>query len=933
MPPDDETIESASGADTAVGSSAPTGDRLAPGTRLGRYEIRDVIGAGGLGVVYRAHDPELEREVAIKVVAARGGRRQERLLAEARTMAKLDHPAVMPVFDVGAIDAGVYIVMPYLAGGTLHDWIHAKPRPWKDVLARFIQAGGGLEAAHRAGLVHRDFKPRNVLLDGDNVLVADFGIATYESPDAAGAAGGASLVGGTPGYMAPEQARGDDVDARADQYSFCISLWEGLHGERPNDADTRTASRPSADNLPPRPAERRHAPRWLLDAVSRGFSANPDQRWPSLAALIDHIESRGRRPRRVATSATLVLIAGAAVAFAVSMSRTSGDECPDPSSRVAGIWNPRVRAGAEAAFLATKVSYAGDLAARLLSEVDARTTTWRAAVIETCRLRRSGKPSEAVLDLRSQCLERWLQELRGTIGVLAGVRDRKSIDAAAEAARAMSPIGDCTDNTLLGRLVPPPPDRRADVDQIRAELLELELALRTQTITDAVKDAARLVDRARAAGHDPTLARVLKFQANLLRKTMDAEASKPVLADLAQVAARGGDDRTAAWAWVERISVNNGLEQREEAAQLLPAAHAAVARAGNPIDLKAFLMITEASLVDGEGQPERALALLKEAEQTLRAAGADTPGSEYAAVLRGVLGGIGAAHGSAGDFDASAAAFREALAEAERHVGPEHPDLGVLHYNLGETLRRSGRAEEALTAFNRANRIYERAVGPSSALVSAQARIAGILYLLDRTGESLIAFDKALAYARQVLPPDSPVIAGIISDRTAVLLDLKRYQEVIDQLTPVIESREKQDPKGVATALNNRGAAYRRLERYDEAARDYEKAIALIDGSKGGERQLVTFLQWLGRTYILANQPQKAIAPLERAVADQTKGRNEQAQRIAGWLLGRARVEAKRDIARGMADVKAAREVMVKAGDVEDVAEVDAWLAKRRLAK
>src|SRR5690606_24805571 len=130
-----------------------------------------VIGAGGMGVVHRARDPELKRDVAIKVVTARPGRSQTRLLAEARAMAKVSHPSLVPVFDVGTVDDGVYIVMPFLAGGTLHDWIRAEPRPWREVLDRFVRAGRALAAAHAAGIIHGDFTPRSVLLDGDDVLV------------------------------------------------------------------------------------------------------------------------------------------------------------------------------------------------------------------------------------------------------------------------------------------------------------------------------------------------------------------------------------------------------------------------------------------------------------------------------------------------------------------------------------------------------------------------------------------------------------------------------------------------------------------------------------------------------------------------------------------------------------------------------------------
>ncbi len=259
-----------------------------------------------MGVVFRASDPELGREVAIKVLLPSVGTAvaRDRLLSEARAMAKLRHPAVVPVFDVGTTDHGVFIAMPFVEGGTLHDWLHEEPRSWSEVTERFLAAGRGLAAAHAAGLVHRDFKPRNVLLDRDGgVLVADFGIASLSSGTSDSVVGEQSSVAGTPAYMAPEQARGEAVDARADQFSFSVSFWEGLYGERPDSAETATrgpralfrAGRISASN----PAAA--VPRWLRGVLLRGLAFQPSRRWRSMDEFIEAIESR-IRPERTRTT-------------------------------------------------------------------------------------------------------------------------------------------------------------------------------------------------------------------------------------------------------------------------------------------------------------------------------------------------------------------------------------------------------------------------------------------------------------------------------------------------------------------------------------------------------------------------------------------------------------------------------------------------------
>jgi hypothetical protein len=283
--------------------------------RVGRYEICEVLGAGAMGVVYRARDPELDRTVAIKLV--RGGATSSsgiRLLREAQAMARLHHPNVVPIFDVGPAGVAVFVAMPLLEGGTLRSWLRGGPRSLDTILDRFVAAGRGLAAAHAAGLVHRDFKPDNVLLGGGGeVQVADFGLARLAGrrgplhpgrdlnwPDNLSQTGDAV---GTPSYMAPEQLRGRWIDARADQFSFCVALWEALYGERPfpnprPGTDHQLRARLDAIAAGPvRPPPRPGRPARLAEVLARGLASDPDQRWPSMQALLDAIAAH-RAPRR-----------------------------------------------------------------------------------------------------------------------------------------------------------------------------------------------------------------------------------------------------------------------------------------------------------------------------------------------------------------------------------------------------------------------------------------------------------------------------------------------------------------------------------------------------------------------------------------------------------------------------------------------------------
>jgi hypothetical protein len=283
-------------------------------SRVGRYQIRDLLGAGAMGVVYRAHDPDLGRDVAIKLVRGNtaSSSNHVRLLREAQAMARLHHPNVVPIFDVGQAGDAVFVAMPLIEGGTLKRWLRGGARSFDEILDRFLAAGRGLAAAHAAGLVHRDFKPDNVLLGaGGEIHVADFGLARLTEDEPAPDASldllapdvitqtGAVL--GTPAYMAPEQLRGRPIDARADQFSFCVALWEGLYGHRPfpdppNDSDHPWRARLEAIAAGPAPP-RRDRPAWLAPLLARGLASDPDRRWPTLQALLDAIAAH-RRPRR-----------------------------------------------------------------------------------------------------------------------------------------------------------------------------------------------------------------------------------------------------------------------------------------------------------------------------------------------------------------------------------------------------------------------------------------------------------------------------------------------------------------------------------------------------------------------------------------------------------------------------------------------------------
>jgi formylglycine-generating enzyme required for sulfatase activity/tRNA A-37 threonylcarbamoyl transferase component Bud32 len=321
---------------------------LDTGARIGRYLIIERVGSGAMGVVYGAYDPELDRKIALKLLKGRELGQEDaaraRLLREAKAMARLAHQNVIAVHDVGVVDGQVFLAMEFLGGGTLKSWLAARPRRWREVLDVFIAAGRGLAAAHAAGLVHRDFKPENVLLDKEGrPRVVDFGLAreATAAPDGSGAVtlaaaerSGSHLetltrtgaIMGTPAYMAPEQITGEPTDERTDQFSFCVALYEALYGERPFRGESllRLLHNVTEGELEPTPGDR-EVPAWIRRALLRGLRPDPAQRWASMAPLITALEddpaARHRRRLLAGTAVALVLASVVAVVQVVDHRR------------------------------------------------------------------------------------------------------------------------------------------------------------------------------------------------------------------------------------------------------------------------------------------------------------------------------------------------------------------------------------------------------------------------------------------------------------------------------------------------------------------------------------------------------------------------------------------------------------------------------------
>jgi dienelactone hydrolase len=452
---------------SASGADPPSADEeaLAPGTFLGRYRIVDLLGMGAFGRVYVAFDPELDRQVAIKVLFPGTPDESEllgqRLRREAKAMAKLSHPNVVTVFDVGVSEGRVFLAMELVAGITLRNWLPSARRPWREIVNVFLLAGRGLQAAHSAGLVHRDFKLDNVLVtpEGD-VRVTDFGLARLDvedsretggSSDALDSAGIESRITrsgafvGTPGYMAPEQLDGRPADARSDLFSFCVALWEGLYGKRPfagsSVAELRVAIRKGAV-----PETASDVPRAVRDVLLIGLSEDPAQRFQSMSLLLEkltasnapHAPSGFKWAVRLAFA--LALSATAVTAGVWYSRRAAAPKCQAEGDRVGTVWNEVIKHKMHESFVATQRPYADDTFARTVSVLDRYASSWRKHATILCESRR-GLP-DSLAAARAACMDQRLIELRTFVHVFEHA-DVEALNLAVHGALSLVGIEEC----------------------------------------------------------------------------------------------------------------------------------------------------------------------------------------------------------------------------------------------------------------------------------------------------------------------------------------------------------------------------------------------------------------------------------------------------------------------------------------------------------
>jgi eukaryotic-like serine/threonine-protein kinase len=533
--------------------------------RLGRYEIRDPIAEGGMGLVYAAYDPELDRKVALKVLHPgrhHDQRAHKRLLKEARALARLDHPNVVKVHDVLTHDGQVVVVMALLDGRTLGTW-ESTPRRWPELVAAYLQAGDGLAAAHSVGVVHRDFKPSNAIIGPrGEVRVLDFGLARVTSGhDDVVARGGVAAAStsptrtlsgafvGTLAYASPEQLAGDAITAASDQFSFCVALHRAIEGVSPFAGDSAdqllTSIRQGSVRIAS--AERR-VPSWLRRAVRRGLSLDPADRFRSMQALLEELRRpRGwKRWRWPAISG--LLVASAVLTMELTRGDTGADTtCDGGAVRFAGIWDPARRAALASELAGIPGLYARDVEARVLDGLDARVRDWSAVHRAACLANRQGSESNALLDRKMRCLDHQRDEVAAAVAVLARTTGT-DIAQAVDVVVGIPPATWCADSARILDDVAPPATVALDrqVQELRARISTAAALDRAGRSEEAVDVARAAIDDAERSTYQPVVAEAELELGRILISQAKVEAAAPVLRKACDAAlATGGQPRLA----------------------------------------------------------------------------------------------------------------------------------------------------------------------------------------------------------------------------------------------------------------------------------------------------------------------------------------------------------------------------------------------------
>lgn len=812
---------------------------LRAGEALGRYLVLEQLGSGGMSFVFVAYDPKLDRRVALKVMRPDGGedadKAQARLLREAQAMARLAHPNVVRIYDVGVLDERVYLAMELVDGLTLRDWLAARPRARREVIDVLVRAGRGLAAAHEAGLVHLDFKPRNVLVGVDGeVRVVDFGLARIGADaDPSSSADGEGLlmlgepvthvgmVMGTPGYMASEQLEGGPTDARTDQFSFCVTAWEALYGERPYPGRRLAVYRESlATGLRRDPPASARVPMRLRRLLEHGLSIDPQDRHPSLTRLLDAMADEPARRWWQLGMGGLVLAGSLAMAWGLAQ---RPDPCDDVASRLQGAWDPERRAEVLAR-LEREDQGDGTLASQVAADLDAYATGWIEEARDACVAARDHQQSDELLDQRDYCLRHRRRALRATVELVLEPSPDDSSQWR-EAVHELPSVAGCHDVDGVQHVGRPPEDPalRESVERIDEQISRawtLTYLGRTHAAVDVARPALRAAE---ASGHAPLIANAKAVLAAVLG-----------LLDQPEEAERLGFDAF----WAAEVAAMPVLQ-----VEVL-------------VDLVYIIGVTQGRFREAENLARGGLVL----EQALV--------SEPPLRAR-LLSSLASVYATEGRAELAREHFEASLALVERDGLPFTLNQASTLSGLASALLLLGEREQALERYEQARVMLEREYGSQHpATLVVRENIAGALLSLDRHEQALSMLEACVEGSRTT-GRDERTMASLYVTLGAVLLELRRLDEARGWLerAAVVLGEEGVRPVLLGVVFGNLATVDLEQGRLSDAVEHLEQGQRILGEVLPADNLYVVWLQvQRARLELEQGQPKEALERAARAL-------------------------------------------------------------------
>ena len=830
------------------------------GTQLGPFRLDRLIGVGAMGLVFRGHDPTLARDVAIKVVRATDADERARALAEGRLLATVRHPAVIAVHAAGVGDGVVYLAMELVDGQSLDRVLATAPLPWLQAARWFAAIAGGLAAAHDVGVIHRDVKPANLLVDGATLRLADFGLATTQ--------GGAPA--GTPAYAAPELRAGAAATPASDQYALCVALFESVTGRRPFADDARGAARSIAwTGVPPR----------LRSVLARGLAPAPGDRWPELRA-VEHALNRVAARRRWPWLGAGLAAAAALTVGGLALARPGAARCEVPELGWSG-----------------RITEAAPPLARAIAATEAR---WRDAFGRACDadarqrrcLTRGRLRIESLLDAaepRDPSTLRALLEAPGPEPCLTGRDDEVAI--ASEAVRRAAA------ERALGRpraawaRLPPATD-----DDAALALLRGELAHDLQDLPAAETALGRAIDLAASAGLDGIAIDAQLALASVIGFDQDRhEAGAAYVRAASALARRRGDLERAAQAELVGGLIASARGDRPAAITAITAAIAQLEGVGAPslavaqAELRLGWVLREAGRPEARAHLDRARALRVEA------LGADHPAVATVDVELGML------DAAAGRYAEAIARYQTIIAGLVATVGDARIELAAPRSALGAAQLASGDYAGARASFERALALRQAAFGARHLDVArAHVNLATTAYYAGEVDGAITHYRAAEASARSLLGGEHPEVATIGGGLALALQRAGRHDEAdaaIADAIAIYRRRPGHDLE-LADALMTQGMLAFEVDRLPAARAAFDASYALARAVRGDDHvELAPILSILGELALAEHRLADADVHLararqlrvEHAAAPQLIAETDYLRALVAWERGQRR--------------------------------------------